>query len=170
MKYIHAFFIVFILLSGRCFAQEAIDCPQIIEFAQKNLPHCGVLKMSNGFVYVDVDDAYVHDLVGFIQDQGFEEPPYFGKVYSAGAHISVMYKDETAQYGIQKIDECGQKICFTLKSCQVVHPPTWKEIDEVYLIVVDAPELHRIRKKYGMPRGYAFHITIGVKPKVEKAA
>lgn len=171
MKYIRCLFIVFVLFSGNCFAQKPLECPEIIAYAQQHLPQCGTLKMCNGFVFVDVDDAYIHDLIDFIQDQGFEEPPYFGKAYSQGAHISVFYKDETKKYGIEKIDECGQEICFTLKSCEIVHPLLrLQEMDEVYVIVVDAPELNRIRSKYGVPKGYDFHITIGVKPKIKQAA
>jgi hypothetical protein len=57
------------------------------------------------------------------------------------------------------------------KGCKVVHPPKWKEMDEVYFVEVESPELDRLRKKYGLPkREYEFHITIGVKPKVAQAA
>ena len=62
-------------------------------------------------------------------------------------------------------------ISFIPKKCQVVHPPGWKEVDQVYFIVVDAPWLDQIREKYGLPKSkYAFHITIGVKPKMAKSA
>jgi hypothetical protein len=38
-------------------------------------------------------------------------------------------------------------------------------MSEVYFVVVEAPELDRIRAKYGLPqRLYPFHITIGAKP------
>ena len=82
-----------------------------------------------------------------------------------------MYPEEATKYGVKEIKECGEMISFVPKKCQVVHPPRWKEIDEVYFIVVDAPQLDQIREKYGLPkREYDFHITIGVKPKMAKAA
>jgi len=75
------------------------------------------------------------------------------------------------KYGVERIQECGETIDFVPKECQVVHPPRWKAIDKVYFVVVEAPELDRIREKYGLlKRKYPFHITIGVKPKMAKAA
>lgn len=122
-------------------------------------------------MYVDLDDAYIHKLVTFIQDKGFEEPPYFGNGNLVGAHISVIYPSELEKGEIEKIQEFGEEIHFEIKACEVVHPPKWQGIDEVYIIVVESPELDRIRMKYGLPaKKYDFHITIGVKPKIVEAA
>lgn len=170
LSYIQVFLIA---LFATSFAEEipAPACPAILRYVEKNLPHQGTLKISDGFVYVDLDDEYIHKLISFIQQDGFQEPPYFGSPGLVGAHITVMYPEETEKYGIQEMKECGEVIFFTPQKCQVVHPPRWKEIDEVYFIVVDAPQLDEIREKYGLPkRGYAFHITIGVKPKMAQAA
>ncbi len=161
-----------IILFATSFAQEipAPSCPVILNYIDKNLPNYGILKRSNGFVYVDLDDEYVHALITFIQQDGFQEPPYFGDAGLVGAHITVMYPEETAKYGIKDMKECGEMVFFVPKKCQVVHPPRWKEIDEVYFIVVDAPQLDKIREKYGLPKQeYDFHITIGVKPKMVKS-
>lgn len=144
-------------------------CFPILEYIQHEMPLCGVLKKSEDFVYVDVDDCYIHKLVTFIEKEGFEEPPYFEG--GVGAHITVMYSDEVKKYGIKDIQECGEIIYFSVKECKVVTPPRWEEIEEVYFVTVEAPELDCIRKKYGLPkREYDFHITIGVKPKKLKAA
>jgi hypothetical protein len=165
------FFIALMLLCYSCTAREASSCPKILNYIQNQLPQYGVLKDSAGFVYVDVDNEYICKLVTFIQKDGFEEPPYFGNPDLVGAHITVIYPDEVKRYGIGKIQECGETIYFTPKECKVVYPPKWQEIDEVYLVVVKAPEFDRIRKKYGLPkREYEFHITIGVKPKVAQSA
>lgn len=168
--YIQVFLIT---LFATSFAQEipAPSCPVILSYIEQNLPHHGTLRSSNGFVYIDLDDEYVHKLITFIQQDGFQEPPYFGDASLVGAHITVIYPDETTKYGIKEMEECGEVISFVPKKCQVVHPPRWKEIDEVYFIVVDAPQLDQIREKYGLPkREYDFHITIGVKPKMAKCA
>lgn len=152
------FLSIFVISCFGCLAAEAPSCSKLIEYAEHQLPHWGVLKNSDGFVYVDLDDDYIHQLVGLID--GYEEPPYFEGMYTAGAHISVIYPNEK----VGEIEECGQMIPFTIKDCQVVHPPRWKEIDEVYFIVVEAPELDALRMKYGLPkREYEFHITIGIK-------
>lgn len=138
----------------------------ILSYIEQNFPHHGTLRSSNGFVYVDLDDEYVHKLITFIQQDGFQEPEI-----PVGAHITFMYPDETIKYGINEMEDCGEVISFVPKKCQVVHPPRWKEIGEVYFIVVDAPQIDQIREKYGLPkREYDFHITIGVKPKMVKCA
>jgi hypothetical protein len=124
------------------------------------------LRHSDGFTYVDLDDEYIHKLVTFIRDDGFEEPPYFGRPDLIGAHITVVYPEEVIQYGIGSIEECGTTIEFTLKGCEIVVPPKWKTVSEVYFVAVDAPALDEIRRKYGLSkRAYDFHITIGVMPK-----
>lgn len=173
MRFLRCLYIFLMALFATSVAQEipAPSCPMILNYTDKNLPHHGILKNSNGFVYVDLDDEYIHKLITFIQQDGFEEPPYFGDPGLVGAHITVMYPEEATKYGVKEIRECGEMVSFVPKKCQVVHPPRWKEIDEVYFIVVDAPQLDQIRKKYGLPkREHDFHITIGVKPKMAKAA
>ncbi|MBS0621829.1 MAG: hypothetical protein JSR80_02580 [Verrucomicrobia bacterium] len=148
-----------------CIAQGAPSCLTILNYVKKNLPHHGILKNSDGFLYVDIDDEYIHQLVLFIQKEGFEEPPYFGRPDLVGAHITVIYPDEVKEYGISEIQECGEVIDFTPRECQVVRPLNLQEVDEVYFLSVDAPALDRIREKYGLPkREYDFHITIGMKP------
>ncbi len=171
MHLLRSFCIALIAICCNCDAQDAPSCPTILNYIQKNLAHSGVLKNSNGFVYVDVDDAYIQELVTFIQKEGFVQPPYFGSPDLVGAHISVIFPDEMKQYGVERVEECGEKIEFVPKECEVVHPPKWEGIDEVYFVVVEAPELDRIREKYGLPkRKYDYHITIGVKPKKLKSA
>ena len=162
-------YIIFVLLMITCYChtqEERTSCPEILNYIKQNLPLKGVLKYSSGFFYVDLTDDYIHKLSPFIQKEGFVSPPYFGTYDAVGAHITVFYPDEVLKFGVEKIDECGEFIEFTPIKCQVVHPPTWEEIDEVYFIVVEAPELNRIRDKYGLHnREYDFHITIGVKLK-----
>ncbi len=145
-------------------AQEAPQCSSILSFAEHHLPHCGVLRQSQDLVYVDVDDNYIHKLAALLQSEGFVEPPYFQEGDGVGAHITVIYPHEIAQYGIAQIAECGELISFTPLHCKIVHPPRLNA-DEVYLIVVDAPQLDQLRTRYGLPPSqYAFHITIAVKP------
>lgn len=165
MEFLKSVFIFLMLVCSQCPAQTP-SCPKILHYIHEELPQQGVLKSSDGFVYVDVDDAYIHKLIAFIQKDGFEKPPYFGSTDLVGAHISVIYQDEMKQYGVGEIEECGETIDFRATGCNIVHPHKWKDMDEVYFVVVEAPELDQIRKKYGLPkREYDFHITIGVKHK-----
>lgn len=162
LKYIPIYLMFIIAVSAEC--EIAVpSCDAILNDIENNLPHVGILKNSDGFVYVDVDDGYIHNLITWIQQDGFEEPPYFGAGL-VGAHITVIYPDEIKKYGLTDITECGEQISFVPKDCQIVYPPRGKEIDEVYFVVVESPQLDQIRKKYGLTkREYVFHITIGVK-------
>ena len=166
MQLLRYLFILLMLICYHCPAQETPSCQRVLNCIQNNLPHYGILKKTEEFVYLDLNDEYIHTLIALIQEDGFVEPPYFGKVDLVGAHISIMDSQEVRNYGIKEIQQCGELIYFTPKECKIVHPPRWQEIDEVYIIVVEAPELDRIRNQYGLPmRTYDYHITIGVKPK-----
>jgi hypothetical protein len=164
-------YLLLIAIAVRGEAREAPSCAPILKYVEAKLPHQGMLKNSDGFIYVDIDDDYIHKLISFIEKDGFEEPPYFDGEGLVGAHITVIYPNDMKKYHVGEIKELGQTIRFTPKKCQVMHPPGWREMDEVYFIVVDAPELDRIRQKYGLPqKKYDYHITIGVKKKSAKAA
>ncbi|HEY2810429.1 MAG TPA: hypothetical protein VGJ00_03460 [Rhabdochlamydiaceae bacterium] len=165
------YFLLILSISLCCHAQEAPAGKEVLRYAEIHLPHWGILKERNGFVFVAIDAGYIYKLIHFISDEGFEEPPYFGLPDSAGAHITVIYPNEVEKYHLGKIKECGKRIYFTLQECQVVHPLKLAEVEELYLITVDVPELEKIRKKYGLPPAeYPFHITIGFKYKAGKAA
>lgn len=171
MKFIKYCLLFLAIACQKLPAQEPSSCHQILTYIENHLPLCGILKKSGDFIYVDLDDEYVHKLIPFIEKDGFQAPPYFGSSDLVGAHITVIYPGEVQKYKIENFKECGEKICFSLKACQIVHPPRWEGIDEIYLIVIDSPELDKIRQKYGLPeKEYNYHITIGVKPKVAHAA
>ena len=165
------YFTAALLLISCSFASSDVSSyPAVLSSIQNELPHHGILKKTGRFVYVDVDDEYIHKLITFIENDGFEKPPYFGNSELVGAHITVIYSDEVEKYGIDEIQECGEKIDFTPKECKIVHPPNWHKIDEVYFVAIESPRLDQIRKKYGLPKSeYEFHITIGVKPKTKAA-
>src|ERR1700722_17610094 len=90
--------------------QEAPFCATVLQSAQTEFSNSGVLKNSEGFVYIDLDDDSVHKLVALIEKKGFVEPPYFGNADLVGAHISVVYPDEMEKYHIDEIQECGEVI------------------------------------------------------------
>lgn len=130
----------------------------IVDYAQKELPHEGVLTDNGrGFVYLKVDDRYIKALFPMLQLNKFVIPPYFRRKDSPGAHISVMYVEETKR--LPRIEEIGKKFSFTPK--QVVFVP----LRNVQYIVlqVDSPDLEALRKKYNLKpklKNHDFHITI----------
>lgn len=160
----------FVLTFFLCQEATALDSflnERILKYIEDNLPLKGILrKTSENFVYVDIDDAYIHKLISFIQEDGFEEPPYFFKPKSAGAHISVIYEEEMKQSDLLDIEECGETVTFKPKEYLIVHPPNWAEMEEFFVLLVEAPSLDQLRKKYHLPeKKYEFHITVGVKRK-----
>ncbi len=146
-------------------------CDKIKDCIAEQLSTSGTLKQdSQGYVYVDIDDRYIVSLIELIEKEGFEQPPYFGPGLH-GAHISVISAQEAKKFALGKIKERGATIPFTIKDCQIVHPPTWKEVESIYILTVEAPLLDELRQQYGLPKSrYDFHITIGLIYKEAQAA
>lgn len=137
--------------------QEAVD------YAKKNLPLEGkLLKNQSGFVYLKVDDNYIHTLFPLLKlkEEGFSEPPYFRSKRSPGAHISVFYVGEKVIP-----EELGRvfhfepkQICFIKRSKKA----------SLVILQIESPDLENLRKKYGLSpklQGHEFHITLGTKEK-----
>ncbi|HEX2578972.1 MAG TPA: hypothetical protein VHK67_01030 [Rhabdochlamydiaceae bacterium] len=143
---------------------ESNKAKKLLKFIFKKLPLRGILrKDAQGLVYVNINNNYIHKLIQFIQDEGFEAPPYFGKG-KHGAHITVMPMNEILYYAVGEIKECGKAIQFEPKECQIIHPEAWKPGEFAFLITVEAPALDLLREKYHLPqKKHDFHITIGIK-------
>ena len=145
-------------------AYEPASSRTILDYVQKHLPLRGTLQSDGKFVYVKIEDDYVHALTPLIQEKDFHEPPYFGKPGLVGAHITVINLYELRKLKMQAFAESGETIEFTLKACDIMHPPHWHKGSEVYVIQVDAPRLQEIRKRYGLAElKYPFHITVARK-------
>lgn len=133
----------------------------VVEYAREHLPAEGVLTMkSDGFVYLKVDDKYIHTLFPMLElrESGFYEPPYFRAKEAPGAHISIFYVDEHILP-----TEIGQTFHFKLKDIVVVKTAKG---DSHAVLVVDAPELEKLREKYGFSpklQGHEYHITLAKK-------
>ena len=151
---------------NQCIAREALSEGEVLSFVNDALPLCGILKRSNHFLYVDLDDDYIYKLAPLIQKEDFSPPPYFGTPELVGAHISVAFPVEIEN--IAEVAGCGSKIIFTPKKCEIVRltqpSSLLQNVEEIYLLVVEAPQLDQIREKYGLSEQYyPFHITLGVK-------
>jgi len=129
----------------------------------------GKLKQTDDdFVYIDINDSIIHGLFPLIdKDDNAKEPPYFGKGDDKiGAHISAISNEEITDD--IKIDEIGKEIEFGLKEMYSTNPASWDEVNRVWFVAVDVPEIKKIRKKYNLPptyldKGHDFHITIGIR-------
>ena len=138
------------------------DNPEIIK-ASQHLSSTGNTQISdNNLFYLDINDAYIHQLFPLIRDAGIKKSEYFGEK-SAGAHITVAYPEEG-----KKINEedLAQEYSFIIKKFVAAEIGQKK----YYVLLVESSSLLQLRKKYNLPdllnfKGYSigFHITIGVK-------
>jgi hypothetical protein len=153
-----------------------LDFGEIIKLASKTklkpVKLKGKLKQQkNGWCYIDVSNDVIHGFFSLIDEEGIEKPPYFDKG-GVGAHISAISDEELEGKDI-KIKEIGEEINFELGEVFSTKPDGWDEMEKVYFISVDCPELKEIRKKYKLPatykgKGHDFHITVAIKPKKKK--
>ena len=130
----------------------------------------GKLKQTDdGFVYVKIDDNFIDGVYPLLPDDSIEKPPYFDKD-GIGAHISAITTDEIEEKKIKKIKELDEDIPFSFKDVYCTNPEGWDEMEKVWFVSVDIPELVKIRKKYKLPdtyenKGHDFHITVAVRKK-----
>jgi len=138
-----------------------------------SVPLKGTLKKSKkGFIYLSLSNNIVHGLYTLIDEDDIEKPPYFdNNDFSVGAHISVMNEDEFKE--AIDIKELGQEFSFKLDKFYSTQPDGWKDMDRVWFVSIIAPELERLRQKYGLSKsykgdGHKFHFTIAVRKKTAK--
>ena len=171
MYFFRILFTALLLSIPSIYAEEAPYREEILIYAEMELPHHGILKHkpSTGLIYLDVSDDYITELVKFVEADGFLDSTCLDGPNTIGAHISVISGKEARS--LESVEELGQEFFFILKDCIKVQPATWKAVDELYILVVEAPELDVLRKKYGLPpKPHEFHITIGVEAKSIKGS
>jgi hypothetical protein len=166
MQYFRFLFLMMLFFVQDISSQEIPPREKILIYSERRLPHSGILKLGpTGLIYLDVSNDYINKLVKFIEADGFLDSTCLDGPSTIGAHISVISGKEAKS--IKNVKELGNKFFFTIKDCIKVHPPQWKAVDELYILVVEAPGLDAVRKKYGLPKKQnEFHITFGLKPKV----
>lgn len=134
---------------------------EVVDYARHHLPLEGQLLMkSDGFVYLKVDDEYIHTLFPMLslEREGFHEPPYFRSKEAPGAHISVFYEDEHILP-----EEIGQTFHFVLKEIVIVRA---SKTASYAVLQVESPELEKLREKYGLSpklHGHEYHISLAKK-------
>lgn len=125
---------------------KVLDQPEILAYAEQNLPLKGVLKDNGrGFIYLKVDDNFIHQLWPMLEMEGLQAPDYFRSTTAPGAHISVFYEEETNN--IPQIAELGRPFTFTPER---VSSFFLRDDEELFLIQVNSPELEALRVHYGL--------------------
>lgn len=113
---------------------------------------------SDGFVYLKVDDHYIHTLFPLLglKHEGYREPPYFRSKEAPGAHISVFYADEHVIPS-----EIGDEFQFKPERIKIT-----KTRDASYVVLQVESRTRKAPGKYGLsPRlkNHPFHITLAKK-------
>jgi len=150
-------------------AMEKLPLPALLNAASR-LPSSGRLARSkNKLSYLNIEDAYIHDLFPLLQNQAIKIPDYFGK-QGVGAHISVIYPEEKKEISDADL---GQEHDFLIKD--LIAAKINQKI--YYALFIEAPSLLQLRRKYGLTdllcfKNYAigFHITIGTKEELPNLA
>jgi hypothetical protein len=123
-----------------------------------SLSNSGVLKQKeNGFVYLDVSNQFITEVVPLIEHEGDLRKPPTAK-QSVGAHISVFHEDEKITP-----DELGKTFSFTVKEIRSFTLHTRDGLKKLWVMAVSSPELEVLRQKYGLTpklKNYDFHISL----------
>jgi hypothetical protein len=129
------------------------------------LEHKGILKQKdNGYLYIEVSRDYIAQILPLIEAPGKLVPPkHCTSKKGIGPHISVMYENEQIENEIWQIDELGQEFSFSILELRTVRLNKDGKMKKLWLMAVYAPELERLRERYGLSsklKGHDFHITI----------
>lgn len=132
----------------------------------QKLPASGCLCAKADYVYLDIDDRFIHDIYPLIQNPHAEKPRYFDKDREyMGAHISIFYPEENIDI---KPKDLGQIHSFSVKDCVMVD--IWGK--KYYALRVHSPTLVALRQQYGLGEKLIFkeslidlHITVAVVPR-----
>lgn len=118
-----------------------------------------ILKQKeNGFIYLDVSNAFIEEIIPLLDIPG-EIRPRPTASRSIGAHISVFHEDEAVAPR-----ELGCAFAFEVKEIRSFTLHTRDGLKKLWVLAVESPELEALRASYGLApklKGYDFHITLG---------
>jgi len=131
----------------------------------------GTLKQTeDGFVYLKVDDSLLKAFLPLLPDA--QKPPKH-KRNDIGAHVTVIRRDEIEENDIEFAED-GKTIPYKIMGLEEIKDPDgWPEIEKVWVLDIDAPELSELREDYDLTptiKDHKFHITVGVLPREGKDA
>lgn len=125
-----------------------------------------LMQTEDGFLYLDLPDQLIDAFHLMIDDPKAKKPPYnTKKMNNVGAHVSVAYKDEMED---KEVKELGDEFYCGIKGFVSLDPEGWNEMDRVWFLELDAPELKKLRKSYGLSEklnGHEFHSTVAIRKK-----
>lgn len=135
--------------------------------------HGQLRQNKQGFIYLDVGDKFITAILPHLRSKGLIRPPYFNLfIAPEGAHVPVVSTREGDFHYLDKMKELGWTFSFVVEGLYSSKPDTWPEVEEVWFLKVQSPELEALRQRYFLtsrPNGHDFHIAVAIKPR-EKGA
>lgn len=147
--------------------QKAAPQIKVLKWKWVVQPECvAELKQAkNGFVYLDIPDEYLNNLLELCDDPNVKLPPYFGPG-KAGAHVSVIMAEEMRNRRGFTLPEIGKKFTFRISHMDALKPGGWDGVKTVYFLALTSPELEALRSRHHFsPKisDHDFHITFAIK-------
>jgi len=137
-----------------------LNAPIIIHSASHLKQKGQLARSKNNLIYLDIDDAYIHELFPLLQDPQIKMPDYFDDG-SVGAHITVIYPEENKSVNAHDLHQEHSFFVKDIVAAEIA-------LKTYYVLLIESPSLLRLRRKYNLPdllsfKGYSigFHITIG---------
>ena len=141
-----------------------LHLPKLMRAAKALKPFGKLARSANNLIYLDVDDAYIHQLFPLLDNTKIKKPDYF-KEGSVGAHVSVIYPEEPAVIMEKYL---GKEYHFKIKELVTAEI----NLKNYHVLLVNSPMLLQLRNNHDLPdklnfKNYFidFHITIGVSQK-----
>lgn len=139
----------------------SVISPKLL-FGARQFKQYGTLKQtSDGLVYLQVSDDYIHKLHPFLALDGAQKPFYC-------AHIPVISEKELSTLSADQIKELGESFNFSVKDCQRINLEQHPDVESMWVLNIESPSLEHLRERYGLSsrlHSQDFTIVIGTKLK-----
>lgn len=124
------------------------------------------LREHDAFLYLEVPNEVIDAFLKMIPERGLGKPSLANHPTEyVGAHISVIYPEEMKRVK-KRVKEIGDDFQYTLGKLYRTRPDKWGDVEEVYFITVNSPQLEGLRRKYGLrPKlnDHDFHLTVAIR-------
>lgn len=141
--------------------ETQIENDPLIHYAKTNLTNSGVLKQhDSGMLYLDVEDAYMQDLLIF--DPDFESTDYLSRPGGIGAHITIVTSKERKTIPEMLVQELGEQFTFEITGLYKISWTRKESVENLVFLKVNSPDLEKLRDKYCFTpeRSVDLHITV----------
>lgn len=137
---------------------------ELIESVGKKLPCHGRLSVrSDGYIYLDIDNRFIHNSLALLNKSSVKAPPYFSEGFMDGAHISVALPAEEKR--LFSFPGSSLSFSFALNGAYIAEIKDWEDFAKAWFFTVSSPELELFRENLGLNKklaGEDFYITFGV--------